>query len=79
MSITTTVRVDAETHALLSELSDAEGWSLIQTIRAAADALKRERIGRDTARRIAELQADPAAWTSYLAEGGSTEVADGIG
>lgn len=76
---TTTVRVDTETHALLNELSDAEGWSLVQTIRAAADALKRERIARDTARRIAELQADPKAWASYLAEGESTDVTDGVG
>ena len=76
---TTTVRVDTQTHALLSELSDAEGWSLIQTIRAAADALRRERIGRDTARRIAELQRDPEAWAEYLADADSTAVPDGIG
>ena len=75
----TTVRVDAETHALLSELSDAEGWSLIQTIRAAADALRRERIGRDTARRMAEMQLDPEMWADYLAERERTTVADGIG
>jgi len=76
---TTTVRVDTETHALLTELSGIEGCSLIETVRAAAEALKRERIGRDVAMRIAELQSDPEAWSSYLAEDSSTSVTDGLG
>ena len=32
-------------------------------------ALKGERVGRETARRIAELQREPVAWADYLAEG----------
>jgi hypothetical protein len=38
-------------------------------IRVRLAALKCERLGRETARRIAELQREPAAWADYLAEG----------
>jgi lipase chaperone LimK len=52
---------------------------LIQTVRAAAEALHRERVGRETARRLAEMQGDPEAWADYLADADSTAVTDGIG
>jgi len=38
-------------------------------IRVRVAALKGERVGRETARRIAELQREPVAWADYLAEG----------
>ena len=76
---TTTIRVDAETHARLVELSRARGDSLIDTVRDAAEALRRQRFAHQVAAELAELQADPEAWADYLAEGDSTSVADGLG
>ena len=75
---TTTIRVDRETHARLVQLGDEAGTSLIDTVRAATEALRRQRFGARVATQLAELQADPEAWADYVAEGDSTEVADGI-
>ncbi len=76
---TTTIRIDTDTHVRLVELSDAAGASLIDTVRDAVEALRRQRFGRRVAAEIAELRSDPAAWASYLAEAGSTSVTDGLG
>jgi len=46
---TTTIRVDTETHARLIELSESTGSSLMATVRAAAEALRRQRFARQVA------------------------------
>ncbi|MFQ5967793.1 MAG: hypothetical protein ACE5MI_09295 [Acidimicrobiia bacterium] len=76
---TTTIRVDTDTHARLLELSKATGASLIETVREAAEALRRQRFAHQVAAELDELRADPEAWQAYLAEAESTSVADGIG
>lgn len=75
----TTIRIDSETHARLLELSEAAGSSLIETVREATEALRRQRFAHQVAIEIAELRNDPEAWSAYLAEADSTSVADGIG
>ena len=76
---TTTIRVDRDTHARLLELSHATGNSLIDTVRDAAEALRRQRFARQVASELAELRNDPAAWEAYLSEPDATSVTDGIG
>ena len=80
--VTTTVRIDSATHARLMELSEASGATLIDTIREAAEALRRQRFARRVARRVADefatLQQDPTAWSDYLTEAEQTAVADGL-
>jgi hypothetical protein len=76
---TTTIRVDTETHAHLVEMSKANGESLIETVRDAAEALRRQRFAYQVAAELADLRSDPEAWEDYLAEAGSSSVADGIG
>ncbi len=76
---TTTIRIDTDTHARLVELSDAAGASLIDTVRDAVEALRRQRFARRVMAEIAELRSDPAAWAAYLADAESTSVTDGLG
>jgi len=76
---TTTIRVDDETHARLLELSAASDATLIDTVRAATDALERQRFADRVTRQLDALRADPDAWADYLAEGETTSVSDGIG
>ncbi|MDH5371506.1 MAG: hypothetical protein OEX97_01035 [Acidimicrobiia bacterium] len=76
---TTTIRVDSDTHARLLELSHATGTSLIDTVRDAAEALRRQRFAHQVAAELAELRKDPAAWEAYLSETDATSVTDGIG
>lgn len=75
---TTTIRVDTETHARLLELSKASGNSLIDTVRDAAEALRRQRFAHQVGTELAELRQDSEAWTAYLAEADATSVADGV-
>jgi hypothetical protein len=75
---TTTIRVDTETHARLLELGSSNGASLIETVRDAAEALRRQRFAQQVAGELAALREDPAAWAAYLAEVESTAVADGV-
>jgi hypothetical protein len=75
---TTTVRVDARTHAKLLELSEANGSSLIETVRDAAEALRRQRFAHQVAEELSALREDRSAWADYVAEADSTAVADGI-
>jgi hypothetical protein len=75
---TTTIRVDAETHARLIELSRASGRSLMETVQEAEDALRRQRLAHQVAGELAALREDPAAWQEYLAEGETPAVADGL-
>ncbi|HUG75353.1 MAG TPA: hypothetical protein VMM81_06755 [Acidimicrobiia bacterium] len=75
----TTIRVDHDTHARLVELSEASGATLIDTVRDAAEARRRQRFAHRVAEELESLRADPEAWTAYLADGDSTAVTDGIG
>jgi hypothetical protein len=76
--MSTTIRVDAETHATLLELGEATGSSLIDTVREAAEALRRQRFASRVSVEFAALRRDGAAWADYLAEAESTDVADGV-
>jgi predicted DNA-binding protein len=76
---TTTIRVDTETHARLVELSNASGATLVDTVRDAAEALRRQRFARQVAVELARLRQDSEAWTAYLADAESTSVTDGLG
>jgi transposase len=75
---TTTIRVDTDTHARLLALSTASGESLMDTVRDAAEALRRQRYAEQVAGELAELEKNPEAWAEYLAEA-ETSVSDGIG
>lgn len=76
---TTTVRVDLETHARLLQMGAASGSSLMDTVREAAEALRRQRLGQQVADEVAVLRTDPAGWAEYLAEAEASSVSDGIG
>lgn len=76
---TTTIRVDVETHARLLELSSEAGSSLMETVRNATEALRRQRFARQVAGELEALREDPSAWGEYLADADSTAVADGLG
>jgi len=76
---TTTIRVETETHARLLELSRAAGTSLIETVRDAAEALRRQRFARQVAAELTALHGHQDAWDAYIAEADSTSVSDGIG
>lgn len=75
---TTTIRVDRDTHARLLDMSKETGESLTETVRQAAEALRRLRFGLRVQEEYLALRADPEAWADYLAEAESSYVADGI-
>ena len=55
---TATIRVDTDTHARLLDVSNATGASLIETVRDAAEALRRQRFAHQVADELADLQLD---------------------
>lgn len=75
---TTTIRVDTETHARLQELSRERGTTITDTVRSAAEALRRQQFAAIVTAEIASLRADPAAWADYLADLEDTTVGDGL-
>ena len=75
---TTTIRVDEATHAQLLELSMATGSSLIDTVREAAEALRRQKFAHRVAGELAELRNDADAWDRYVAQA-DYSVVDGLG
>lgn len=75
---TTTIRVDTDTHARLVELSRASGSSLIDTVRDAAEALRRQRFAHRVAAELNDLRKDADSWQDYVREAESTSVADGV-
>ena len=75
---TTTIRVDADTHARLLEMSKENDRSLIETVRDAAEALRRQRFGQRVSQELAQLGTDPEALADYLGEAESTSVSDGL-
>lgn len=76
--MTTTIRVDRETHARLLELANERDASLLDTVREATEALRRKRFAEHVADELSALRADPKAWAGYLAEAEATTVRDGI-
>jgi hypothetical protein len=76
---TTTIRVDTQTHLKLVELAAADGTSLMETTRAAAEALRRQRFAGQVAHELHALSTDPADWAEYLADAESTHTRDGLG
>lgn len=75
---TTTIRVDTETHAQLLEMSRQTDRSLINTVRDAAEALRRQQFASEVTRELDDLRSNPEAWKAYLGEANSTLAADGI-
>lgn len=75
---TTTIRVDSETHTRLQELSRESGRTLIETVRDATEALRRQQFAQRVTTELAELRQDKEAWDKYLKEADSTSVADGV-
>ena len=74
----TTIRVDSDTHATLLELSSSGGTTLMDTVRDAAEALRRQRFAAQVAGELEALRTNEAAWSEYMAEARSTDVTDGI-
>ena len=75
---TTTIRVDRETHSRLLEMSNDTGDSITETVRQAAEALRRLRFGLRVQEEVAALRSDPEAWADYLAEAETSHVTDGV-
>lgn len=75
---TTTIRVDIETRQVLLDLANETGDTLMDTTRAAAEALRRQRFAHHVSDELSALRADPEAWADYLAEAETTTVRDGI-
>lgn len=65
---TTTIRISREAHALLVELSESSGDSLVSTVEDAIEALVARRFGEQVATEMEALHADPEAWAEYLAD-----------
>lgn len=74
----TTIRIDEQTHAELVRLATARGDSLVDTVREAATALRRQRFAEQVAQELQALRSDPKAWAAYIAESEATTVRDGI-
>jgi hypothetical protein len=75
---TTTIRVDIETRQALLDLANETGDTLMDTTRAAAEALRRQRFAHHVSDELNALRSDPEAWADYLAEAEATTVSDGI-
>lgn len=75
---TTTIRVDIETHRRLQELSESAGTSLIDTVRNAAEALRRQHFADRVTGELESLRNDPGAWNDYLSDAEATSVTDGL-
>lgn len=78
MTDSTTIRVDRDTHQRLLTISTQQGFSLMEILRRATDALDRELFVGEARAQIEKLKANPQAWADYLRESLLTEVADGI-
>ncbi len=51
----------------------------MDTVRAAAEALRRQRFAHQVVAELALLQRDTEAWDAYVADAEHTSVSDGIG
>lgn len=63
-----TVRINADTHAKLRELSLRAGRSMPDVLDAAVEAYRRQAFLEEANRAFAALKADPDAWAEELAE-----------
>jgi hypothetical protein len=77
MTDSTTIRVDRDTHQRLLTISTQQGFSLMEILRRATDALDRELFVGEARSQMQKLKADPQAWADYLRESSLTEVSDG--
>ena len=59
-------------------MSNETGDTLTETVRQAAEALRRLRFGLRVQEELAAMRGDPEAWSDYLAEAESSHVSDGI-
>ena len=77
---TTTVRVSENTHALLQDLSRAEGVSMQQILQKALDQYRRERLLSATNAAYAAVRADQKSWSEVEAERASWDatLVDGL-
>ena len=64
----TTVRVGAEAHKALKEMSESRGVSITQLVDEAVEKLAREEFLRGLNEDFARLREDPKAWAGELAE-----------
>lgn len=76
---TTTIRVDTDTHARLQEMSRQTGATIGDTVRDAAEALRRQRFATRVVSEFDALRTDATAWEDYLADSEATAVRDGLG
>ena len=51
----------------------------MDTVRDAAEALRRQRFARQVGRELEVLRQDQSAWAGYLADAASIEITDGVG
>ena len=77
MSQTTTIRVDIATHQQLLAMSQSAGTSLVDTVRAATEALRRQSFGAIVQAELTELHKNPEAWAAYLSDSNQA-VTDGL-
>ena len=75
---TTTIRIDCKTHSQLVALGDAAGATLIETLREATEALRRQRFAERVTDELASIRSDRAAWNNYLTEATDSDVTDGL-
>lgn len=73
---TTTIRVDRETHAALLEMSSAAGRSLMETIKDATEALRRQEFADQVRSEFEAMSAEDHE--SYRAEIDRYPVGDGL-
>lgn len=66
--MTTTVRVDQETHAKIAALAEEMGLSMQETLARAVERFRRERFFDQADAAYAALRADPEAWAEELTE-----------
>lgn len=76
---TTTIRVDVETRQALIDLAAQTGDTLMDTTRAAAEALRRQRFAQRVVDEISALRSDTETWAEYLADAERSSVRDGVG
>lgn len=65
---TTVVRVNRSTQAILKDLSSKTGESMQELVAKAVEALRRERILRETNEAYARLKSDPRTWKEFQRE-----------
>jgi len=66
--VTTMMRVNAETHAVLQELAAQHRTSMQEVLTQAVEAYRRQQLIEATNAAYAALRADESAWQDYQAE-----------